>query len=265
VIQSTDQTSAAAYSAGADAWQEGPVQLYGTMAELLVARAPIDLRDCAVLDLGTGTGAASRPAVAAGANVVAIDNASGMVETNRATRPPGLVGDATVLPFRSGTFDVVVAAFSLNHLDDPSAGVREAGRVARSDGCLLASTYAKDDDHPVKHAVEQALREVGWEMPAWYPQMKQSMAAWGTVEEASAAVARGGMEPLTVERLDIPFPALGTGGQIGWRLGMAQHANFVHDLDDQQRRAVVRRATELLGPHPEPLVRRVIFITARAR
>jgi SAM-dependent methyltransferase len=258
-------TVAAAYSAGAQAWAEGPIRIYGAMAEMLVARSPVALRGCRVLDLGTGTGAASGPTSTAGARVIAVDNALGMLLTNRTERPPAAVADAVTLPVRTRAFDVVIASFSLNHLDEPADGVRESARVLRRDGVLLASTYASDDDHPVKHAVDAALAEYGWEVPAWYPRIKKAMAAWGTVADATAVVERGGVEPISIERVEIPFPDLGPAALVRWRLGMAQSAGFFETLDDQKRRAVEQRATELLGPHPEPLVRRVIFIAGRAR
>jgi SAM-dependent methyltransferase len=253
-----------AYSTGAEAWADGPIRIYGTMAELLIARSPIPLRGSRLLDLGTGTGAASRPALAAGAQVTAVDRAFGMLQTDRAARPPGVVADAGALPVRCDAFDVVVAAFALNHLDEPAAGVRQAAAALRPGGFLLASTYARDDDHPVKRAAEQALGEFGWEMPAWYPHLKAAMAAWGTTSDAAAAIERGGMEPVSVEHCDLAFPELGPDALVRWRLGMAQSAGFVSGLDDQQLAALARRASELLGPHPEPLVRSVIFIVARA-
>jgi SAM-dependent methyltransferase len=258
-------TVAAAYSAGAQAWAEGPIRIYGAMAEMLVARSPVALRGCRVLDLGTGTGAASRPAADAGAKVIAVDNALGMLQTKRTERPPAAVADAVALPARPKVFDLVIASFSLNHLDEPATGVREAARVLRRDGVLLASTYAADDDHPVKHAVDVALAECGWQVPAWYPRLRQAMAAWGTVADATAVVERGGMVPISIERAEIPFPDLGPAALVHWRLGMAQSASFFETLDDPKKRAVEERAAELLGPHPEPLVRRVIFIAARAR
>ena len=153
--------SAAAYSAGARAWADGPERVYGELARLLVACAPESLVGRRVLDLGSGTGAASRPAVEAGARVVAIDAALGMLQRTSATRPPAMVGDARSLPLRDGALDAVVAAFCLNHLEEPAEGVREVGRVTRAGGHLLASTYARDDDHPVKDAVERALSECG--------------------------------------------------------------------------------------------------------
>ena len=46
---------------------------------------------------------------------------------------------------------------------------------------------------------------------------------------------------------------------------MAQCASFVAGLDDEHRQQVSARALELLGADHDPLVRRVIFIVARAR
>jgi ubiquinone/menaquinone biosynthesis C-methylase UbiE len=254
-----------AYSAGAEAWAEGPQRIYGTLADLLVASSPIELRGCRVLDLGTGTGAASRPAAAAGADVVAVDTALGMLQFDRASRPPGLVGDAVALPLRPASFDAVVAAFSLNHLDQPATAVREVAGVIRNAGILLASVYANDDDHPVKRTAEQAMAEWGWQPPEWYAGVKRSMQAWGTVVDATKAIERGGLQAESVERREIAFPGLDPEALVGWRLGMAQFASFVETLDDQQRRAIAARCRELLGDDPDPLVRRVIFITARAR
>src|SRR5204863_2382717 len=120
---------------------------------------------------------------------------------------------------------------------DPSAGVREAGRVARR--YVLASTYAADDDHPVKEAVDAALAEEGWVRPSWYAEIKAAMASWGTVEAATAAVLRGGLEPVLVEHARVPFPGLARDDLIRWRLGMAQCASFVttHNADVLAARA----------------------------
>jgi SAM-dependent methyltransferase len=233
--------------------------VYGRLAELLVAFSPVPLAGRLLLDLGTGTGLAARAAGGAGAHVLAADLALGMLLPDRDRRPPAVVADALSLPFAGGAFDVVLAAFSLNHLDDPAAGVREAGRAGRT---LLASTYAADDDHPVKGAVEVALREVGWEPPGWYPRLKSSMAAWGTVAAATEAVERGGLRALLVERHEVPFVGLGPTDMVAWRLGLAQCAGFVEALDPAARDRVIERAVEVLGPDPPPVVRRVIFLAA---
>ena len=249
--------AAVAYSAGAAAWADGPMRVYGPLAEELVAWARIDLRGRTVLDHGAGTGAAST--AARGARVVAVDRAIGMLCNQRLSRPPSAVGDALALPFRSGAFDVVIAAFSFNHLADAAAGMREAGRVARTH--VLASSFAADDEHPVRDAVDRALHEAGWSSPPWYRESMASKATLETVDAATAAVELGGLVPERVEHVRVPFPDLGPRDLVRWRLGMAQCASFVASHD---QRAIQARALELLDD-PEPLVRSVIFIAARAR
>jgi SAM-dependent methyltransferase len=254
-------TVGAAYSTGASAWADGPTRLYQRLAELLVDFSPVPFGGRLVLDLGSGTGAGSRAALSAGARVIAADLALGMLLRGRDERPPAAVGDALALPFKRRAFDVVLAPFSLNHLDDPAGGVREAGRIG---DLLVASTYAADDDHPAKAAVDTALSEVGWERPPWYVALKSAMAAWGTVDSATAAIERGGMRPRLVERREINFPDLGPVDMVAWRMGLAHSAWFVEALDPETHRTVFERALGLLGRDPEPIVRRVIFLAATA-
>lgn len=231
------------------------MRLYGRLAEELVARCPIDLNGRSVLDLGAGTGAAST--AARGARVIAVDNAIGMLQRGRMARPPAAVGDALALPFRARAFDVVIAAFVLNHLAEPTLGMREAGRVARE--YVLATTYSADDDHPVKHAVDRALVEAGWSIPMWYRE-HASRRSWGTVDAVTATVERGGLAAARVEHAHVPFPDLGPKELVRWRMGMAQCAAFVASHDE---RAIEARALELLGD-AGPVARSVIFIVARA-
>lgn len=252
---------AKAYSGGAAAWAEGPTRVYRRLAELLVDFSTTPLKGRLVLDLGSGTGDGSRAALSAGAHVVATDLSVDMLRFSREHRPAAAAGDAVALPFRNDAFDVVLAPFSLNHLDDPAQGVREAGRVGRR---LLASTFAADDDHPAKAAVETALTEVGWQQPGWYVQVKAAMKAWGTVSDATAVVERGGLEPVRVERHEITFDELGPHDMVAWRLGQANCADFVAALDSESRQGVIARAVELLGPSPVPIVRGVIFVAAEA-
>jgi SAM-dependent methyltransferase len=193
--------------------------------------------------------------------VVATDLVVDMLRVAQRTRPPAVAAQALELPFHRGSFDLVLAAFSLNHLEDPADGIREAGRIGRH---LLASTYAADDDHPVKSAVETALTEVGWRRPEWYSQIKVGMAEWGTVAAATTMIERASLEPTRVERLEITYDDLGPDALVAWRLGLAQSAAFVASLGHEARRRVTARALELLGPKPAPLVRRVIFLAAEA-
>ena len=94
------------------------------------------------------------------------------------------------LPLRDHAVDAVVAAFSLNHLEDPVAGLREAARVTRTGGALLASAYAEDDTHPAKDAAEAAAREYGWESPRVVPEHESHGGAQARNRRAGTRRAR---------------------------------------------------------------------------
>ena len=49
---------------------------------------------------------------------------------------------------------------------------------------------------------------------------------------------------------------------MAWRLGMAQLAPFVATLDPPERTRLAQVALDRLGPHPPPLVRRILVLTA---
>jgi SAM-dependent methyltransferase len=250
---------AGAYSASAAAWAEGPARVYRTMARELVGRCPGGVAGRDVLDLGAGTGVAGRVALDAGARrVVSVDAAVGMVRAIGA----GVVGDARALPLAARSFDAVIAAFSLNHVDDPGAGLREAGRALRPGGGIVAGAYAGDDGHPVKAAVDAAASALGWEVPAWYATLRADVIPLlATVDGACRALDVADLDG-HVERVDVAVPGIDAAGLVAWRLGMAQVAPFVADLDAADRARLVADALDRLGADPPPLVRRVIVITA---
>ncbi|MEO8695804.1 MAG: class I SAM-dependent methyltransferase [Acidimicrobiales bacterium] len=257
----TPTTIAEAYSQTGAAWQAGPGAIYDRLATVLVDCSPRDLRGRLVLDLGAGTGAASRAISKAGGIPVAVDAAFGMLAADRSRRPAAVVGDACALPLCNRAVDAVVAAFSLNHLDEPVAGLREAARVTRTGGTVLASAYAEDDSHPAKDAAETAAREYGWEPPPWYPQMRtMAVPKLATVERAQAALSDAGLRG-EARALRVAFPELGPEQLLAWRFGMAQMAPFVSTLTAVARATMLRQARLLLDHAPQ-LVRSIIVVVA---
>lgn len=261
---STDRAIAAAYSATGSAWRDGPGAVYGRLAEELVGCSPVPVPGSAVVDIGAGTGAGSAAAHRAGASrVVAVDAAIGVLAVDAAVRPPALVADATALPFPDGTFDLALAAFSLNHLADPAAGLREASRVVCSGGAVLASSYADDDTHPVKRAVEDALAKRGWRSPAWQQTMYRERAPQLADEEGCGRAVDDARLEATITRLRVELTALDARSIVAWRLGMAQHASFVAELTPDEREAVIVDVLSAVGEPFPPLVRSMMVIAGR--
>jgi SAM-dependent methyltransferase len=257
-------TLIADYSSTGERWERGPGRLYNRMAEAVVERVGIDVAHRLVLDVGAGTGAATRALLRRGARVVAIDAAQGMLAVGRETRPPAAVADACLLPFPDGAFAAVVAAFTYNHLAEPALGLREAVRVLADGGTAVAAHYGIEDHHPVKPAVEGALREAGWEPPAWYERVRCSSHVQLATEEAcQQVIAAAGVRARVLE-LDVSFPELGAEELVEWRLGAAHAAPFVAGLSVPRGQALRARALELMGPDP-PVIRRPIVVIVAQR
>jgi SAM-dependent methyltransferase len=216
-----------------------------------------------VLDLGAGTGAATRAIQQRGARVVALDASFGML-TNGCRDAMACAGDARSLPFTDGPFTAVVAAFSLNHLAAPDVALREAARVSRPGGTLVVSAYASDDDHPVKHAVDEIARSAGWTAPVWYDELRRdAMPQLSTVDRAVAIACSAGLEDANAKVVRVAFPDLTAHDLVAWRLGMAHLAPFMNGLDPHLRSGLWREALERTTGMPS-LVRSIIILTARA-
>jgi len=264
VTASADADVVLAYSATGWRWRDGPGRVYDRLSEILVAAAPVGVRRARVLDVGAGAGAATRAAVADGArSVVAIDRAFGMLEAAAAEGPTAVLADARWLPLRAGAFDLAVAAFVLNHLAAPLPALEEIRRVLRPGGGLVVGTYAADDTHPVKGAVETVLLAAGWEEPGWYRQMRaETTGATSMMGRLRRLAEDAGLVEIRVRHLRVPFPELAAPDLVAWRLGMAQHAPFLAGLGASRQGALMEAALELLGETPV-LVRSLLVLCAR--
>jgi len=250
----------AAYDAAAADWAGGPERMYAPLARTLVAAAPLPVAGGRVLDLGAGTGVVGRAALAAGADrVVAADLAVAMLRRGGPAQHP-VAADATVLPFRDQAFDLVLAAFCLNHLSRPQAALREARRIGRG---LAASTFAPGWTHPAKLAVDDALRPFGFQPPAWYLSLQREAGPAAQDPGRLAAQAAGaGFTDVQVRTMTVPTGLSDPAQLASWRLGMAQVAPFLQSLDAGQR-AAARRAAEQAVAGTGPLVVSMLVLTGR--
>ncbi|HEY8180122.1 MAG TPA: methyltransferase domain-containing protein [Candidatus Limnocylindria bacterium] len=172
-----------------------------------------------VLDVGCGTGIAAAAAQAAGAAVIGLDGAPGMVAVAR-REVPGVdfrVGDFMALPFDDGAFNVVISSHALLFADDRVGALREWRRVCRRGGRLSLSVPGPDErtpgmlygevyrrhgvattfDYPVAADLGGWAREAGWtgaavaEDPtvAIYLPDAEAFSAWRRTGSRGAATA----------------------------------------------------------------------------
>jgi SAM-dependent methyltransferase len=114
----------------------------GILVNELMGRENID-RNALHLELGCGTGKVAAEMKTRGHRVVAVDLRPEGLEQIRSTDARAMLvrADATVLPFRRDTFDVITALDVIEHLDD-AAALSELRRVIRASGHLILSVPA---------------------------------------------------------------------------------------------------------------------------
>src|SRR5215207_3679527 len=246
-----------------EAWAAGPAMFYDRLAGWLVGLAPDPPDGRRVLDLGAGTGAASRAWAAAGARPVETDLSLPMLAHRRAVRPPAVCADAVALPFAAGSFDAVAAAFSLSHVPDVERAVAECARVLAPGGTLLASSFTRRRENPAKPQVDAVLRAAGWEPPSWYVTLKET--AEGRLADPLALLdlADGfASARVVVERVDtgIRSPA----ELVRWRFGMPSCTSFLAALEPGERAELFAAAVAAVTTTAEPLRPEVAALIARA-
>jgi SAM-dependent methyltransferase len=104
-----------------------------------VFRALADHPTARVLDIGCGTGFNIEQVRAwYGGQVVGLDLSADALTFCRSRNLPDLIGgDSTCSPFRSASFDVIMALDLIEHLDDDRAALRELARLLRPGGVLI--------------------------------------------------------------------------------------------------------------------------------
>jgi SAM-dependent methyltransferase len=254
-----------AYGAGAAAWAAGPVRMYRTLADVLVADAGDAVPGGLVVDLGAGTGAVADAALAAGARaVVAVDAAEGMLRFAQQERPPALVADGSALALRDHAVDAVLAGCCINHAPDPVVMLREAGRVARRGGAVAMSTFLGGDDHPAKAIVDQTMMRFGYELPSWHTAVKTEIAPLTETPGAMEAVARkAGLAHVAVREHRVDTGIRTARDLAGWRLGMASQSPFFSSLPPSRQAELVTACVEAIGPDPKPLIVSLLVLVAR--
>lgn len=144
-----------------------------------------------VLDVACGPGIVACAAAAQAGHVTGIDLTPAMIDQARARQQAqGLanldwrVGDATVLPFADGGFDVVLTRYSFHHLPDPIAALREMKRVCRPGGRVVVIDATPAPDRQAAYDRMERLRDPSHASALTLDQLRAIGRATGLIEDA---------------------------------------------------------------------------------
>ncbi len=202
-----------------------------------------------VLDLGAGTGAASRLAKLAGAHPTALDFSLTMLRAGERVFP-AVCGDMHALPFPAARFDAALAMLAFNSTD-PTRAFREAFRVLRPGGRLhlqewgtvdalaellddTLAAYATDDPPPAL-AAERAAQQAAhpWD-------------ALETSDDIAALLGEIGFRAVQVRIVTAEVP-LTPGAFIAYKLAWPIRRAEIAALSDEARALLQADLEENVG------------------
>jgi ubiquinone/menaquinone biosynthesis C-methylase UbiE len=140
-----------------------------SVAQTAQLREALRAVDGPTLEIGIGTGRVAIPLVAAGQQMVGVDLSFAMLARLREKspgQPPLVQADATLLPFRDGSFGGAVVAHVLHLVSDWRIVVAELRRVVQPGGVLLVTRGARRTGTGLHAEITRRARSAaGWTMP----------------------------------------------------------------------------------------------------
>ena len=252
------------YYAGAGRrWALGAMLVYGPIAAELVAMSPHPLAGRTVLDAGAGTGAVSSALTARRAHPVAMDLSIDMLAWNARARPPCVVADIRALPLAAGRVDAAVAAFVLNHLAEPSAGLAELARVTRPGGAVLAAVFSNASRSQARDRVDAVAQDAGWQVPDWYVDLKtNAVPILGTAGAMRAAANAAGLTGMVVQERPVDVGVTEPEQLVSYRLGQPWFAGWLDRIGPRRAREIASHAADAIRPIMQPYRPIVVFLAA---
>jgi SAM-dependent methyltransferase len=214
--------SAAAYERGRPGYPPAAVDFLAARLRLGPGRT--------VVDLAAGTGKLTRPLLATGAEVVAVEPVAEM----RAALPAGaraVDGTAEEMPLSTGSADAVAVAQAF-HWFDGDAALAEIHRVLRPGRSLAIVWNRRRMDDPLNQAIEELLAPYRGHMSA------MRTGAWRAAFEDTELFG-----PL--EGRVFPNDQTLDGDGLADRIASV---NFIGALGEEERAEVIRAARALAGP-----------------
>jgi 2-polyprenyl-6-hydroxyphenyl methylase/3-demethylubiquinone-9 3-methyltransferase len=194
----TDRNNLALYDDVAANWWSDDIRWVRTLKNMVPGRLSyfdtlIDWKDKAVLDLGCAGGFMAEALEDRGARVTGIDPAKEAVAAARAHAEGRQitydVGVGEDLPYRDGTYDVVVCVDVLEHVQDLARVLSEIARVLRPGGLFMFDTINRN---PVARLATITVAE---DVLRLLPKGTHDPDMFIKPKELKAALVKTGLEP----------------------------------------------------------------------
>lgn len=232
------------YSASADGYAEFWSPVIRPPGRRLLEALPWD-RACRILDVGTGTGALIPDILsfAPTALVVGIDRSLGMLTRATGAGVPLVTMDAMALGVRAGTFDIIVLAFVLFHVPDPSAALTEVRRALRRRGTVGMTTWAEEAATPASQIWDEELSGLGAWDPSPQPTREELM---NSPEKVGGLLNAAGFTPgrVWIERVEYQWDVPRF---MGLRTRFGATKRKLETLDPRTRQAFLDRIEERMA------------------
>jgi SAM-dependent methyltransferase len=243
-VSRVHRAAAVGFARSADAYERGrPEYPEAAVRHVVGLLAP----EAAVLDLAAGTGKLTRPLLAAGLRVTAVEPVAEM----RAALPAearALEGTAEAIPLPGGSVDAVTVGQAF-HWFDGDAALGEIARVLRPDGLLALLWNRRVDEDPVNQAIEELVGPYRADVPTHRGD------AWRAAFERTTQFG-----PLAGEEFEnvLEQDADGLEARVG-------SISFIASLEPAERAAVLERARAIAASGPVRIPYRTEVQTCRRR
>ena len=232
------RAAAEGFSRSAEAYERGrPDYPDAAIAYLVELVRP----GATVLDLAAGTGKLTRPLVAAGLRVVAVEPVAEM----RAALPAALDGTAEAIPLGDGGVDAVTVGQAF-HWFDGDAALAEIARVLRPGGLLALVWNKRVDTDPLNQAIEELVAPYRGDTPG-------HRGPWRAAFDRTSAFT-----PL--EEAAFEHPVVQDADSLEARVGSI---SFIAALDPGERAGVLERARAIAGDGEVTIPYRTEVLTCR--
>jgi ubiquinone/menaquinone biosynthesis C-methylase UbiE len=234
------RAAAEGFSRSAEAYERGRPEYPDAAIEYVVE---LMRPGATVLDLAAGTGKLTRPLVAAGLRVVAVEPVAEM----RAALPGALDGTAEAIPLGDGSVDAVTVGQAF-HWFDGDAALAEIARVLRPGGLLALVWNKRVDTDPLNQAIEELVAPYRGDTPG-------HRGPWRAAFHRTSAFT-----PL--EEAAFEHPVIQDADSLEARVGSI---SFIAALDPAERAAVLERARAIAGDGEVTIPYRTEVLTCRLR